>query len=70
MNYYEVTIYIRMGDGLDRIALRIIVKAQNRIEACTEVIHAYRLAVPEEIKKLDLWIGTVYDITALIEDML
>lgn len=71
MNYYEVTIFIRLVDGLQRLpVLRMIVQAQNRIEACTEVIHTYRLAVPEELKKLDLEIGEVNDITEAIEELL
>lgn len=71
MKYYEVTIFIRLVDGLQRLpVLRMVVRSQNRIEACTEAIHTYRLAVPEELKQLDLEIGEVNDITEAIEELM
>ena len=71
MKYYEVTIHLRLVDGLQRLpVMRLVVEAQNRIEAVTSAIHTYRLAVPEELKKLDLEIGEVNDITEAIEGLL
>ena len=71
MNYYNVSINIRLVDGLQRLrVLELVVQAPNRIEACTEAIHAYRLAVPADLKKLDLEIGEVVDVTEAIEELL
>lgn len=71
MNYYDVIICCRLAGGLQRLpVLRLVVQAPNRIEAVTSAIHSYRLAVPEELQKLDLEIGDVADITEAIEELL
>lgn len=71
MKYYEVSIHVRLVDGLQRLpVIRIIVEAPNRIEAITEVIHTYRLAIPDSIKKMDLEVGEVTDVTQAIEELM
>ena len=70
MRYYDCTVCIRLGDGLQRLeVLRLIVEAPNRIDAITSAIHTYRLSVPEKIKALDLEIGEVIDVTQAIEEL-
>lgn len=70
MRYYDVTVCIRLVDGLQRLAiLRLIVEAPNRIDAITAAIHTYRLSVPERIKSLDLEIGEVIDVTEAVEEL-
>lgn len=71
MKYYHVSINLICPVEFQGLRiLELVVKAQNRIEACTEAIHAYRLSVPEDLKKLDLEIGEICDVTDIVERFL
>lgn len=71
MKYYHVSINLICPVEFQGLRImELVVKAQNRIEACTEAIHAYRLSVPEDLKKLDLEIGEIRDVTDIVERFL